>query len=225
MDVLGVDGAGYVQVLDGGVVDVAEGGKVVLIGRAVAAAVVESERLAIAVEGAAERMVVRGKIIAGAAASYARHGDIGTKFHGLIAETAPRRVVFEGEAEGGPAVGIIDGVGMFGGAVVARTETDLNALGLRGGLQGLTIDVVGTNVTEIEVTAVIFEIFPFSDADCVTIILTGVDVVGGVTPTEGDVAFSVDAPSAVGVDRAAVDGEVAPPIRLDANIAVGVDRA
>ena len=74
VDVLGVDVARDVQVLDSGVVDIAERREVVLIGRVAGLAVVEGQRVALSVERAAEGAIAVGEVTACAAARHAGDG-------------------------------------------------------------------------------------------------------------------------------------------------------
>ncbi len=101
--VVGCDGAHHVEVAYDGrslsrcTLHVAEGSAVVVGG-----GVAEGQRVAAAVERAAEVMVV--------AARHARDGDVVAKLHRLAAEAVVGVVVQQGVAERVPAVGVSDGV-------------------------------------------------------------------------------------------------------------------
>jgi len=119
----GVDVARYVQVLDDAVaLHVTERGDVRLGGVIFGLAVVEGQRVALAVKRAHEVMVLTAR--------HAGHADVGIQLHNLAAEAVPIDVVIEGEAEGVPVIGIADGVGVLGGAVVACAKAVLDVFGL-----------------------------------------------------------------------------------------------
>ena len=92
------DGARHVEVLDGGAVGVLEGGGVHGIGSAV-----KRQRLALAVEGALERMHH---------ARHRCHADVGGEFDSLADEAVDCRIILHALAEVVPAVGVLDGVGV-----------------------------------------------------------------------------------------------------------------
>ena len=113
----GVDVARDVKVPDGGgdvvhIAYIAERGNILLVFIAVGAAVVEGQRLAVTVEGAAEVVFAR--------ACPACDGDVRAELDGLAGEAVPGVVVVEAVAEHAPARGGVDGVFVIAGLLEVR---------------------------------------------------------------------------------------------------------
>lgn len=89
----------HVQVADGGTVGVLEGGAIGSAG-----GMVESQRMAIAVERSLEWVF--------SAARHRRHADVVAQHHGLATETVQISIYLHASAEVVPAFGSLDGVGI-----------------------------------------------------------------------------------------------------------------
>lgn len=97
-----VDSTGGTEVLDGGIIDVAERGHILSGALATAGALVEGQRVALAVEGAVELMVAR--------THHAVDGNVSIKLHGLATEVVTVITIVHGIAEETPAYSVFNGI-------------------------------------------------------------------------------------------------------------------
>ena len=129
----GIDGASDVQVLNHGVLDVAERGAVFLGEWLCGRAFGEGQRLAVAVEGALERVGI-------ACAHHRRHADVVAQLHEVAAEGVAA-VDVGGELV--PVVGAADDEGSALGAQALRRPSRRHGVG-RAALAGRAIGAAST---------------------------------------------------------------------------------